>query len=106
MDEPAAVGLIERGGDLAHYPQRLIGRELALGLEHGAQVAPLHVAHREVELPVVLARLVDGHDVRVVERCGEPRSFRKRSRKRSSSASSGATSLSATGRSSDRSVAL
>jgi hypothetical protein len=72
MDEPAAVGLIERGGDLAHYPQRLIGCELAIGLEHAPQVAPLHVAHREVELLVVLARLVDRHHVRVVERRRQP----------------------------------
>ncbi len=32
------------------------------------QRCPLHITHREVLLPLVLAHLVDRHDVRMVER--------------------------------------
>src|SRR5215208_25208 len=48
-------------------------RQLALGVEQRPQVAALHEAHGEVELSVVLPRLVDGDHVRMVERRGEAR---------------------------------
>src|SRR3712207_8358380 len=39
----------------------------------GAEVAALHVAHRDVQQAVVLARVVDGDDVRMVDRGGRAR---------------------------------
>jgi hypothetical protein len=68
VDETAAVRGVERARDLGENRDRTIGRELGLAFEHGLQVTPLDVAHGEVELPIVFARLVDRDHVRVVER--------------------------------------
>ena len=70
--ETAPVRCVQRGGDLAEDRERSLGVDL-VAVEQGAQVAPLDEAHRQVELPVHLAGLVDGHDVRVIKRGGELR---------------------------------
>jgi hypothetical protein len=104
MHEAAPVRGVEGVRDLREDRQRSLRSELAFAREEGLQVLPLDEAHRQLELLVVLARLVDGDQdhVGVVERGAKRVSRRKRARKRSFSASSGAISLSATGRSSDR----
>ena len=75
------MGRVERPGDLRRGSRALrSGVERALALEHRLEVAALDVAHGQVELSVVLARLVDGNDVRVVERRGEPRLLQEAAR--------------------------
>ena len=71
------MGSVESAGYLGEDRERSLGRELALALEDRLQVAPLDVAHRQVELAVPLARLVDRDDVWVVERRREPRLLQK-----------------------------
>ena len=73
VHERPAVGGVERPRHLAQQVQRPLRRELAVALEDRLQVLPVDEAHREVELAVVLARLVDGDHVRVVDRRGELR---------------------------------
>ena len=72
VHEPAAVGGVERVGDLGEQGEGALRAEPALALEQRAQVAALHVAHGDIELPVVLAGLVDGDDARVLQGGGEP----------------------------------
>jgi hypothetical protein len=43
------------------------------GAQQPVQVGPRHPAHHEVEPPVLLARLVDGDHVRVIDRRRHPR---------------------------------
>ena len=45
--------------------------EGALALDHRAQVGALDVAHRDVELPLLLARLVERDHVRVLDLGGD-----------------------------------
>ncbi len=73
VHEAPPVGGVERTRHLGQDRQRPLGRERALALENALQVAPLHVAHREVELPVAVAGLVDRDHVRMVERRREAR---------------------------------
>ena len=73
VDEAAAVGGIERGGDLADDPDRSRGRERALAGDGVQQVGAVDEAHGDVELAVDLPRLVDGDHVGVVDRGGEHR---------------------------------
>ena len=67
MDEPTGMGEIERARDLGQQVDRLRGRQGALP-EPGPQVGPFDVAHRDEQVPVGLARLVDRNDVRMVDR--------------------------------------
>jgi hypothetical protein len=73
MDEAALVRGVECARDLREHLDRPLGRELPVPLEGGTQVGALHVPHRQVELALVLARLVDRNHVRVVERGRELR---------------------------------
>ncbi len=74
MDEPAPVRGVERGRDLPGDPHRALRRQPAVrAVDQRAQVGALDVAHRQVQHALVLARLVDGHDVRVVDRGRELR---------------------------------
>ena len=73
VHEAAPVRRVERAGDLAEQRQRARRANEAVALEQRLQIAALDVAHRQEELPVLLAGLVDRDDVRVVERGGEPR---------------------------------
>ncbi len=73
MDEPLLVRGVERLCDLREEIDRALGLERAvLGHDLG-QVRALDVAHREEEQAVLVSRLVDRDDVRVVERGGDPR---------------------------------
>ncbi len=64
---------VERRGDLADDPERAAWGQAPVLDEERLQVASLDAGHRDVEEPVLLARVVDGHDVRVVERSGQLR---------------------------------
>ncbi len=59
--------------DLVDDRRRLPGIEPALVRDQLAQVGVLDVAHRDEELAVLLARVVDRQDVRLVERGSGPR---------------------------------
>ena len=68
MDEPGAVGGVERRAELGDHAGRA-GRLEGAALAHQrAQVPALDVTHRDVRDPVLLARVVDGDDVRMVDR--------------------------------------
>ncbi len=67
VDEPARVGGVERPADLGQDLGGALGGHGALALDHRAQVRALDVAHRDVELPVLLARLVERDHVRVLD---------------------------------------
>ncbi len=70
MDERVLMGGVERAAHLVEDEQRPCEPERPALLEHLPQVAAFDVAHRDVEAAVVLAGVVDGDDVRVVEaRC-------------------------------------
>ena len=74
VHEPARVGGVERVGDRADECQRSLRGQGAGAPQQGAEVDPLHEAHRDEQPPVLgLARLVDRHDVGVVERRGQAR---------------------------------
>jgi hypothetical protein len=68
---------VERARDLREDGDRTLDRQ-ALAPEERAQVAAVDEAHRQVQAPLVLARLVDRDDVRVVERGGELRLLEER----------------------------
>ena len=73
MDERSPVSRVEGARHLGEDLERPLRRQLALGVEQRPQVAALHEAHGQIELPVVLSRLVDRDHVRMVERCRQPR---------------------------------
>ena len=68
MDEALRVRRVERVRDLCDDRERARRIERALRAQELAQVGALHEAHDEVEAAVELARVVDRHDVRVLER--------------------------------------
>ena len=69
VHEPAGVGGVERGADLGDHLRRALRRER----RERAQVVAVDEAHREVEQPVLLARLEHRQDVGVIDRGGQPR---------------------------------
>ena len=71
--EPARVRRVERVGELGDERDRPIRLERALGAQDRRQVRALDVAHRDVQQPVDLARLVDRHDARMLGRRRQPR---------------------------------
>ena len=70
MDEAMAVGGVERPAELRHDAGRPLGSEAPLGADERAQVGPVDVAHDDEQHAVVLARVVDGEDVGVLDRGG------------------------------------
>ena len=64
---------VERARDLPEQRQRPLERQRAVAPEQRPEIAALDVAHGQEELAVLLARLVDRDDVRMVERGREPR---------------------------------
>ena len=73
MDEPLLVRGVERLGDLREEVDRPLRLECAVLGDDLREVGALDVAHREEEDTVLLSRLVDRDDVRMVERSGDPR---------------------------------
>jgi hypothetical protein len=71
--QPARVGGVERRAELRDQVRGARGLEPAVPPDQHAQVVAVDVAHRDEQRPVRLARLVDGNDVRVVERRRELR---------------------------------
>ncbi len=72
MDEPGRVGRVERLGDLAQQRSVRCARRARARAISAASVGPGHELHREVQAVLGLAGLVDGDDVRVLERRLEP----------------------------------
>ena len=68
VNEVFRMRRVERPRDLLEDRNRAVGRERPR-LEQLVEVAPADVAHRDVDDPVGLARVVDRDDARVVERC-------------------------------------
>ena len=73
VDEAARVRGVERGGHRGDDRRRALGLEPALAAQHRAQVLALDVAHDLEQHAVLLARVVDRDDVRMVERRGDLR---------------------------------
>ena len=73
MHEPAPVRGVERARDLGEDVERALGRQPALPAQQRSHVAAVDEAHREVQLPVVLAGLIDRDDVRMVQGGGKAR---------------------------------
>ena len=73
VDEALLVRGVERLGDLGEELDRALRLERTVLRDELGEVGALDVAHGEEEHAVLLARLVDGDDVRVVERGGDPR---------------------------------
>jgi hypothetical protein len=72
VDQPLRVGRVERGGDLAADVERAVGAQPALAAQDAREVGALDVLHRQVQQAVLLARVVDGDDVRMLQRGGDP----------------------------------
>jgi hypothetical protein len=68
VEEPARVGEVERRADLRDDARGARGLEPPVARDQRLQVGALDPAHGDVELAVLLARVVDGDDVGVVER--------------------------------------
>jgi hypothetical protein len=71
VQHAAAVREVDRLGDDADVAHRLQRRQRVFAHQFG-QAAALDVIHREVVLPLLLADLVDGDDVGVLEAGGGP----------------------------------
>ena len=71
------MGGVERAGDLAADVDRAVGTQAAVAPQDRGQVLALDELHGEVEHPVDLAGVVDGDDVRVLERGRDPRLARE-----------------------------
>ena len=67
MHDAGAVRRVERARHVQHDPPDAIGREAPVVAHLGGEVVPVDEAHRDEERPVLLARLVDGDDVGVLE---------------------------------------
>jgi hypothetical protein len=68
VHETALVGGVERSCDLSDEGDCALGRQRTLSPEQRLQVRPVDVPHRDVEESLDLPRVVDRHDVRVIER--------------------------------------
>ena len=68
MDQTVRMGLVERAGDLGQDGQRSIRFEPPGQAQDRRQAGAFDEAHREVELAIDLAGVVDVDDVRVAER--------------------------------------
>ena len=72
MNQPAAVGGVERGGELLEQLDCPVRLDRPVLDQHLAQVGAGDVIHHEEQHPLVLAGVVDPDDVRVVQRRGDP----------------------------------
>ena len=73
VHEAARVRGVERGGHRGDDRRRQLGLEPALAAQQRAQVLALDVAHDLEQHAVLLARVVDRDDVRMVQRRGDLR---------------------------------
>ena len=73
VHQPAAVGGVECSRDLLDDPDRAFRLDPALGHDHRPQIGPLDPAHRDEQLALRVARLVDRDHVRVLDRRGQAR---------------------------------
>ncbi len=71
VDDAGRMGGVERRRDLAEQLDRFARRQRAVGGYPSLQVAALDQPHRDDQLAVLLAGVVDGDDVGVVEAGGE-----------------------------------
>ena len=74
MDEPPCVSGVEGLGHLCADGDRAGGLERAFLLQQALEIRALDVAHREVQLPVGFAGVMDGDDVGMLE-CGSEARF-------------------------------
>ena len=63
MDDADVMRVVETGADLLDEGQLLRQRERLPPLDQLAERRPVHVLHRDERLMVVVADLVDGHEV-------------------------------------------
>jgi hypothetical protein len=73
VDDPRAVGRLERVGDRRHDPGRLARRHRAGAVDPSGQALALQQLHDQVRPPVVLAKVKHPGDVGVVEPGRRPR---------------------------------
>ena len=71
VDKSRRMCCIDRPGDLANKAECALWLERALAAKKLAQVRPLDVRHRKVEVAVLLAGIEDRDDMRVIEARGE-----------------------------------
>ncbi len=67
MDDAVAVRIVERARDLTCDAHGFRHRQLPLAMQPVAQAFALDERHREPELAVGLAGIVDAEDVRVLQ---------------------------------------
>ena len=72
VDQAAGVRGVERVGQLLGDRHRSLRRERALAAQQRAEVEPCDVAHRDVQHAVDVARVVDRHDARMLDRGRQP----------------------------------
>ena len=73
VDEAAGVGGVEGGGDLVDDRRRAGGLERSLAQDQRVEIGALDEAHRQVELTVLLAGVIDRDHVGVIDRGRRPR---------------------------------
>ena len=71
MDDSLPVSVVERLGDLAGEPERVVQRQLALTLEPMTQRLALDVGHDVVKEPTGLTGVEQGQDVGMLQAGGE-----------------------------------
>ena len=73
VHEPAGVRGVQRRADLRDDVGHAVGGQRPRRPHERPEVLPVDVAHRDVQLVAVLARVVDGQHVRVLDRRRRPR---------------------------------
>src|SRR5205814_735222 len=73
VDDAALVRVREPLQNFDHDVELALERERLAQRDQGAQVPPIHQLHRDEQLVVRLAQVVDRDDVRVLQRTGRPR---------------------------------
>ena len=73
VHEPALMGRIEAVAHLSGQVHCLQRWEVPLPGDELSKVRPVHIAHRDVELAVLVSGIEDRNHVRVVDRRGDPR---------------------------------
>ena len=72
VNELVLVRMGQRIGHLARDAERVVDGQLRLPPQAVAERFALDIRHHVVEEPVGLARIVERHDVRVPQPCGDP----------------------------------